>query len=118
MSGVRISRQALVRSAVAAGALAISAVAAQAGGLAVREQSTSAQGSSWAGSAAGGDLSSLFWNPAALGTAGWGFTTESHYALILPQSEITGTTAGFPSCGVIPCTADFGNWALVPATYA
>ena len=48
MSGVRISRQALVRSAVAAGALAISAVAAQAGGLAVREQSTSSQGASFA----------------------------------------------------------------------
>jgi long-chain fatty acid transport protein len=116
MSGVRISRQALVRSAVAAGALAISAVAAQAGGLSVHEQSTSAQGSSWAGSAAGGDLSSMFWNPAAAGIAPWGFYTESHYALIIPDATLTGTSLNGTGLG-LSSTADIGNIALVPASY-
>jgi long-chain fatty acid transport protein len=118
MSGVRVSARALV---VAAGAFAVSASVAQAGGLAVREQSASAQGSSFAGSAAGGDLSSMFWNPAALGIAGWGFTTESHYSLILPNSDVTGNLGlGIPCSGAgsVPCSADIGNWAVVPATYA
>ena len=116
MSGVGISRQALVRSAVAAGALAISAVAVQAGGLAVREQSTSSQGASFAGSAAGGDLSSMFWNPAAAGIAGWGFYTESHYALIIPNADLTISTIAGPVNG--GPTADIGSLAVVPASYA
>ena len=74
----------------------MSAVVAQAGGLAVHEQSTSAQGSSWAGSAAGGDLSSGFWNPAAFGIAGWGFTTESHYALLIPDASVSDTGTRLP----------------------
>ena len=59
-------RQALLAAAASAAMLA-TAGAAVAGGLAVREQSTSSQGASFAGSAAGGDLSSMFWNPAAAG---------------------------------------------------
>ena len=106
-----------MRSAVAAGALAISAVAVQAGGLSVHEQSASAQGSSWAGSAAGGDLSSSFWNPAAFGIAGWGFYTESHYALIIPDSQLTGTSAAGGGLG-LPTSTDIGSLALVPASYA
>ena len=116
MSGVGISRQALVRGVVAAGALAISAVAVQAGGLAVREQSTSSQGASFAGSAAGGDLSSMFWNPAAAGIAGWGFYTESHYALIIPNADLTISTIAGPVNG--GPTADIGSLAVVPASYA
>jgi long-chain fatty acid transport protein len=118
MSGVRNSRQALVRSAVAAGVLAISTVAVQAGGLAVREQSTSSQGASFAGSAAGGDLSSGFWNPAAFGIAGTGFSTESHYALIVPDASLSGTavTNGGATSGA--SSTDIGHIALVPASYA
>lgn len=86
---------------------------AQAGGLAVREQSTSAQGSSFAGSAAGYDLSSGFWNPAAFGIAGWGLTTESHAALILPSGDVTSN-----SPGGLPDSAELGKIALVPASYA
>ena len=107
-----------VRSAVlataAAGAIVASTSAAQAGGFAVREQSTSAQGSSFAGSAAGYDLSSMFWNPAAAGIAGYGFTTESHAALIIPHADINGT-AGHPTR---PDSADIGIGALVPGSYA
>ncbi len=42
------------------------ASAAQAGGFAVRQQSAYGAGSSFAGIAAGGSLSSIFWNPANL----------------------------------------------------
>lgn len=55
--------------AIATGAIAasLSTTPADAGGLAVREQSASAIGSAFAGSAAGYDPSSMFWNPAAAG---------------------------------------------------
>jgi long-chain fatty acid transport protein len=112
MSGLRTSAQALV---VAASALAVGASAVQAGGLAVREQSTSAQGSSFAGSAAGYDLSSSFWNPAAFGIAGWGFSTESHAALLIPDASLSGTNA--PNLGGATST-DIGSIALIPASYA
>ena len=111
-----------VRSAVlataAAGALLVSTGAALAGGLAVREQSTSAQGSSFAGSAAGYDLSSSFWNPAAFGVAGHGWTFESHAALIIPDGDVTGSLVGGPPCAALACSADIGIAALVPASYA
>ncbi len=97
---------------VAAGAIVAVTGIAQAGGLAVREQSTSSQGSSFAGSAAGYDLSSAFWNPAAFGIAGWGITTESHAALIIPDATLTGSI-GFPAT-----STDIGSLALVPASYA
>lgn len=112
MSGIRTSAQALV---VASSVLAMGASVVQAGGLAVREQSTSSQGASFAGSAAGGDLSSGFWNPAAFGIAGWGFTTESHAALIVPGGDVSGTSVGSP---FLPDSADIGKIALVPASYA
>src|SRR5262245_39223234 len=112
MRGIRTSAQALV---VAASALSVGVSVAQAGGLAVREQSTSAQGSSFAGSAAGGDLSSMFWNPAAAGIAPWGFYTESHYALLIPDATLTGTASG-PG-NPFPNTADIGSIAAIPASY-
>jgi long-chain fatty acid transport protein len=46
--------------------LALSATSALAGGLAVREQSVYGQGDAYAGIAAGGAPSSMFWNPATL----------------------------------------------------
>ena len=118
MSGIRTSAQALV---VAASALAVSVSAVQAGGLGVHEQSTSAQGSSWAGAAAGYDLSSGFWNPAAFGIAGWGFTTESHAALLIPDASLSNTSATALAPAVNPSGAsstDIGHIALIPASYA
>jgi long-chain fatty acid transport protein len=104
-----------VVSTVAAGALLVTTGAAQAGGFAVREQSASAQGSSFAGSAAGYDLSSSFWNPAAFGIAGYGWTTESHAAIIIPDASVSGD-AGLPA--LFASSADIGIGALVPASYA
>jgi long-chain fatty acid transport protein len=44
---------------------AVLATSASAGGFAIREQSVESQGASFAGSAAFGGLSSMYWNPAA-----------------------------------------------------
>lgn len=115
MRCVRAYVQGLFLGAATASVLLMGSTAAQAGGLAVREQSTSAQGSSFAGSAAGYDLSSMFWNPAAVGIAGWGVTTESHYALIIPDASLTGTSD--PNFGGATST-DIGLLAMVPASYA
>lgn len=73
-------------------ALIAGASAATAGGLALREQSTSSQGASFAGSAAGGDLSSSFWNSAAIGIAPRGLSSESHGSLIVPKADVTSNS--------------------------
>jgi subtilase family serine protease len=44
-------------------ALVVSMSQASAGGLAIREQSAWGEGSSYAGVAAGGSVSAMFWNP-------------------------------------------------------
>lgn len=79
----------ILQGSVAASALLVTAGDAVAGGFAIREQSASGQGASFAGNGAGGDLSSMFWNPAAAAmVTGPGLNTESHYSLIVPRAEI------------------------------
>ncbi|MEQ1718808.1 MAG: outer membrane protein transport protein [Hyphomicrobium sp.] len=86
-----------VRSAVALAALFVTAGSALAGGFAVREQSASLMGAAFAGAAAGGDLSSSFWNPAAFSVAGDGLQTQSAYSAILADTELSnGTTSAGP----------------------
>jgi long-chain fatty acid transport protein len=54
-------------AAAAGAAVSISAVAAQAGGFASRDQSTVGEGMSFAGEGTPGmGLSAMFWNPAAV----------------------------------------------------
>lgn len=125
--------------ALKAALLATSAVAlcglwietAQAGGFAIREQSAQFQGSSFAGNAAGGGLSSMYWNPAALGQAGAGFSSESHYSVIFGQAVNTvesiepadGPFQGIPLPpslaipGANPSSGDIAPAALVGAGY-
>lgn len=93
--------------------------AAQAGGFAIREQSAQFQGSSFAGSAAGGGLSSMYWNPAALGQAGVGFNSESHYSAIFGQAvnTVESVTPINPFAGVNPSSGDIAPTALVGAGY-
>lgn len=102
-----------------------SAHGAIAGGLGVREQSVSAQGASFAGAAAGGDLSSSFWNPAAMAVAGQGVATESHFALIVPDIEVRAESVGIlPGSALSPSTTFVDDRtgpdqpALVGASYA
>ncbi len=63
---------------------------ADAGGFAVREQSSYFQGSGFAGTAAGGDISSMFWNSAATATLP-GFNAEASGTIIFPSSDLTAT---------------------------
>jgi long-chain fatty acid transport protein len=101
-----------------AGAMVTVTSQAQAGGFAVREQSAYFQGMSFAGSAAGDALSSMFWNSAAAAAAP-GMNSESHVALVIPQSEITATGGGLtnPALGLSTQSGDIGDPTLVPASY-
>ncbi len=103
---------------VALSALAATASGALAGGFEVREQSAFFQGTSFAGTAAGGSsLSSIFWNPATSYIAGNGVTTDSNYSLILPEMNVKGDVI---TGGVATGTneVDLGRDAVVPASYA
>lgn len=116
----RISRSA-APGALAAAALMAGTTAAVAGGFEVREQSAYFQGMSFAGSAAGGSLSSMFWNPAAAGEVGAGLTMNSNFTLILPDSEITVdgvTLGGNPALVGLDNQVDIAKDAIVPASYA
>jgi long-chain fatty acid transport protein len=95
---------------------------ADAGGFSVREQSTTYLGSAFAGSAAGGDISSIYWNSAATGLLP-GCNMASSYTLVLGSSDeraeggifATGIPAIAP--GLTPKSTDVGSDALVPASY-
>lgn len=97
-----------------AGLAAAACTAAQAGAFALREQSAYGQGTSFAGVAAGGSLSSSFWNPATLSQV-MGFEFEGVGTLVVPTIEITPdatvATAGYGASG------DIGQDAFVPAAY-
>ncbi len=100
---------------------------ALAGGFSIREQSTSGLGAAFAGNAAGYDLSTIYWNPAGVAIAGPGLTTESHYAVILPDSEIDPFDNQALTSGVSPFGGTFGplsaagndidKVAFVPSSY-
>ena len=78
------------------GALIAATADANAGGFAVREQSAWGQGASYAGVAAGGSLSAMFWNPATM-TQVPGIQTQSVLSGILPSSANT-PSRGSRSC--------------------
>ncbi|HEY5378829.1 MAG TPA: OmpP1/FadL family transporter [Pseudolabrys sp.] len=97
-----------------AGVLLAATVSANAGGFAVREQSAWGQGTSYAGVAAGGDLSAMFWNPATM-TQMPGLNSESVLSGILPYAANTaGAASAFAPLGGTGNTADD---ALVPSSY-
>ncbi len=100
------------RAAIGVAAIAAWSSAASAGGFDIHEQSTVFLGSASAGSAAGGSLGSMFWNPAA--TAQFpGLNSESSYTLILPDAnvDITGSPFG-------PVNSSSGNIGIDAATSA
>src|ERR1700730_12394176 len=69
--------------------LAVGTTQALAGGLAIREQSAWGEGSSYAGVAAGGSVSSMFWNPATTTQTGK-FALENSVSMIFPQTTQSG----------------------------
>ena len=94
---------------------------ALAGGFAVREQSASLMGSAFAGAAAGGDLSSAFWNPAAFANAGSGINTQSSYTVLLPDSTLSnGTTsvAGGPGLPFAASSTEIDKVGYLSSSYA
>ncbi len=102
-----------IRSVLLAGAgigffLGATAVA-NAGGFAVREQSAYGQGSSFAGIAAGGALSSMFWNPAII-TQFKGTTFEVNGSLVLPKAEQRNAAGA-------TVVSNSGEAAVVPSSY-
>ena len=103
-----------LRAGSALGLLMIATATANAGGFAVREQSAYFQGMSFAGVAAGGSLSSMFWNPATM-TQFAGVNSYTSVAWIIP-SATNNPTAG-TLVGLLPGTGNIGDQAAVPAGY-
>jgi long-chain fatty acid transport protein len=99
--------------------LTLTTLQANAGGFALREQSAYGQGSSFAGIAAGGALSSMYWNPATI-TQFNGKTVEMDAAAILPNVSHSYTTSTLAGLGgaYTNGVGNSGNAALVPAMYA
>ena len=104
----------LLLACCSVGALIGAAANANAGGFAVREQSAYGQGASFAGIAAGGALSSMFWNPATI-TQFNGKTIELTAAGILPHSTHSFSASTLAAFGA---PGSHGIDALVPAGYA
>jgi len=103
----------LLLACTAIGAVSVASLEANAGGLAVHEQSAYGQGSSYAGVAAGGSLSTMFWNPATM-TQQAGFQSESSISGILPQTSNTVTGGTFAGLGG---TGNVAKSAIVPSSY-
>ncbi|MBL0404945.1 TonB-dependent receptor [Microvirga aerilata] len=110
----RLSRS-LTLAAVSLAAIVVAQGGAQAGAFAIREQSASAQGYSFAGAASGsGNLSSMFWNPAVI-TMAPGWQTELSLSLIIPRVDINPLPS-VPTF-VFGSSGDIGQDAIVPASY-
>lgn len=134
-----------LKATLATTMLTLSAGQALAGGFAIREQSTEFQGMAFAGNAAGWGLSAMFWNPAATANRVGGINAETHFAFILPNSDVTvtdvspsaipteafaaaGPFAGLVGAGVngsidaafasaSPFSGEIGNNAVVASSY-
>jgi long-chain fatty acid transport protein len=109
----------LILGTIALVGLAATGTSAFAEGLEVREQSAWGQGASYAGVAAGGSVSSMFWNPATMTQTGR-FALEASGSLIFPQISQSGTAALFPSGTPLPFTdgtPNSGDDAFVLASY-
>jgi len=105
-----------LRASSALGLLVFATAQANAGGFALREQSSYGQGTSFAGVAAGGALSSMFWNPATM-TQLPGVVSETDVTGVFPYASHTAqpgstlTALGFVGNG------DSASDAAVPAGY-
>jgi len=98
----------------------VASVEANAGAFAIREQSVYGQGASFAGIAAGGALSSMFWNPSTI-TQFAGKNIEFGGAAIFPHAEHSYSSS-FLATAIPPLYAkgvdNSGAAALVPSSYS
>lgn len=113
--GTAVRRRSLASVAAIVVTVVCGTGAAQAGGFAVREQSAFGQGASFAGIAAGGAPSAMFWNPATM-TQSHGLTFEGTAALLLPHSVNTPMPGS--TLLALGGSGNIGDTALVPSTYA
>jgi long-chain fatty acid transport protein len=110
-----------LRASSALGLLIIASTQANAGGFAPRAQSTYGDGVSFAGVAAGGALSSMFWNPATM-TQVAGIVSETNVAGVFPffsHTPVAGTfVPGFPGtsnvAGAAALLAGYTSYQLTP----
>jgi len=107
--------KALLMACSGVAALVAATADANAGGLAVREQSAWGQGTSFAGVAAGGSASALFWNPATM-TQIPGLQSNSVLSGIMPYAANSPNVAA-SAFGPLGGTGDSAQDALVPAAY-
>jgi long-chain fatty acid transport protein len=110
----KFSVKTLFLGCAGAGMLLAASTAANAGGFAVREQSAWGEGSSYAGVAAGGDLSAMFWNPATM-TQMPGIQSQTVITGILPYSS--NTTSAASPFAALGGTGNTAQDALVPGSY-
>jgi long-chain fatty acid transport protein len=103
-----------LRAASALGLVVLATAAANAGGFAIREQSAYGQGTSYAGVAAGGDLSTMYWNPAVM-TQFAGIQSASSYSGIYPYAANTPSAGS--TLGVLGGTNNTIDNAFVAASY-
>jgi long-chain fatty acid transport protein len=114
---MRILDRSLALAAVSLGALAAATTGATAGAFALREQSATAQGQSFAGAASGsGGLSSMFWNPATI-TMAPGWNSQYSASAIVPDVQIKPGFGTSPLLGFLP-SGDIGQDALVVSGYS
>jgi long-chain fatty acid transport protein len=117
----------LVRAAGALGLVTLATAAtttqSHAGAFALREQSAAGQGASFAGVAAGGALSSMFWNPAIM-TQFAGKAFEGDVTGIIPKSSQSYTNSSLNTLlgGPLPAyrqgVENSGDSAVVPSSYS
>jgi long-chain fatty acid transport protein len=110
----RRGRVRTLRAGTALGLLVIVTAQANAGSFAIREQSVYGQGASFAGIAAGGALSSMFWNPATM-TQVPGIQSESTVSAIFPYA--THTPLAGSDLAVLGGAPNSGEAGLVPGSY-
>ncbi|MEM9027515.1 MAG: outer membrane protein transport protein [Pseudomonadota bacterium] len=115
MQGPLFARVGLSAIAIAIGTTAATTTS-HAGGFAIREQSASSQGASFAGSAAGFDLSSMYWNPAAVTTKN-GMNSESHVSVILGSLKLTSEGGAIDGLGIGDDSGQLADPALVSTSY-
>jgi long-chain fatty acid transport protein len=105
-----------LRVGSALGLLMAATAAANAGGFAIREMSSYGQGSSYAGVAAGGDLSTMFWNPATL-TQVPGIQAEAVATGVFPYAANTPGAGTFAPALLLGGTGNTADDAFVPSGY-
>jgi long-chain fatty acid transport protein len=104
----------VLRAGTALAFLLVASAQANAGGFAIHEQSVYGQGTSFAGIAAGGALSSMFWNPATM-TQFPGIVSETDLSGVFPfASHATSPSSTFAAFGGAPNSL---RSDIVPAGY-